>query len=149
MATSITTRFLNQDKRESEALTVTLPAVLDEGGGRLQSAPSYAQFGEAYTASVAPKESILGKTYLIVEEAFEALSTVTVTIGGVAMFTGVAISATGITVSAAEDALLLAGGDVVITLNVGTGDATVGKLKVVTNYTPYTVKNGRFSVVPV
>jgi len=149
MATSITTKFLNPDKRESEALTVTLPAILDEGGGRLQAAPSYAQFGEDYVASVAPKESILGKSYLLVEEAFEALATVTVTIGGVALFTDVLVSSTGLTVSAAEDELLLAGGDVVITLGVGSGDATVGKLKVVTNYTPYTVKNGRYSVVPV
>lgn len=148
MATSITAKFLNQDKRETEALTVTLPSILEEGGGRLQSAPTYAQFGEDYIAAVAPKESVLGKSYLLVEEAFEATATATVTINGIALFTDAPVSATGLVTSTVEDELLLAGGDVVITLGTLTGDATVGKLKVVTNYTPYTIKNGRYSDVP-
>ena len=148
MATSITDKFLNQDKRETEALTVTLPAILDEGGGRNQSAPTYAQFGEPYVASVAPKESILGKSYLIVEEAFANTATVTVSINGVDIFTDIVIATAGLTISTVEDELFLLGGDVVITLGTLTGDATVGKLKVVNNYTPYTIKNGRYSDVP-
>lgn len=148
MATSITAKFLNQNKRETEALTVTLPAILDEGGGRIQAAPTYTQFGEAYVAAVAPKESILGKSYLVVEEAFEATATATVTINGIAIFTDAPISSTGLLASTVEDELLLVGGDVSITLGTLSGDATVGKLKVVSNYTPYTIKNGRYSDVP-
>ena len=149
MATSITAKFLNQDKRETEALTVTLPAIIDEGGGRNQAAPVYAQFGEDYIAAVAPKEAILGKSHLVVEEAFAAAATVTVTINGIALFTDQAVAATGLFTSTVEDELLLTGGDIVITLGTLTGDALVGKLKVVNNYTPYTVKNGRYSDAPV
>jgi len=148
MATSITAKFLNQDKRETEALTVTLPAVLDEGGGRNQSAPTYMQGGEDYIASVGPKESIIGKSYLVVEEAFPAGALVTVSLGATVLFTGVAVSATGITISTVEDVLFLTGSDMTITVSGVTGDITTGKLAVITNYVPYTVKNGRYSDVP-
>jgi len=148
MATSITAKFLNQEKRESEALTVTLPAILDEGGGRTNAAVSYAQFGEDYSAAVSPKESVLGKSYLIVEEAFAATATVTVTLNGESLFTDAPISSTGMVTSTAEDVLLLTAGEMVITLGTLTGDALVGKLKIVNNYTPYTVKNGRYSDAP-
>jgi hypothetical protein len=144
---SITSKFLNQMKRETEALAVTVPALLNEGGGRTNAAPEYVQGGVAYTAAVAPKEAITGKTYLLVEEAFPATTTVTITIGGTAVFTDAPVSSTGLTVSTVEDMLLLAGSDVSVTVS-GTGDVTTGKLQVITNYTPYTVKNGRYTDVP-
>lgn len=147
MSTSITTRFLNQDKRESEALTVTLPAIIEEGGGRANAAIVYAQGGEEYVAAVAPKQSITGKAYIVVEEAFIAGTTADITIGGQALFSAADVAATGIVVSTAEDLLLETGGDVSITLS-GSGDLTVGKLRVIVNYTPYMVKNGRFANTP-
>ncbi len=151
MAITITEQFLNQDKRETEAITVTLPAVLDEGGGRTNAAPTYVVVAEEYLAAVAPKQSIVGKSYLVVEEAFPAGMLATVSIGGVALFTAVSVAAAGIAVSAVEDELLLAGGDVSITITHATvtGNIETGKLKVVNSYIPYTVKNGRYSVVPV
>lgn len=150
MATTITDKFLNQDKRETEALTVTLPAVLDEGGGRTNSLPTYVQVAEEFVAAVSPKEAVLGKSYLVVEEAFPAGMTVTVSINGTAIFTDVSVAAIGLTTSATEDVLLLTSGNVSITINHATvtGDVAVGKLKVVNNYTPYTVKNGRYSNAP-
>ena len=148
MAVSITGRFLNQDKREFEALAVTLPSVLNPGGGRLQAAPEYVQYGESYVASVTPAKAIGGKTYLLVEEAFPTGTTATVTVDGNDVFTDVAVDAKGLTTSTVEDFLMETGGDVVITLGGGTGDVVTGQLKVVTNYVPYTVKNGRYSDVP-
>ena len=148
MAVSITGKFLNQDKREYEALTVTLPSVLNPGGGRLNTAPEYVQYGEAYVASVTPAKAIGGKTYLLVEEAFPTGTTATITVDGNAVFTDVAVDATGLTVSTTEDFFMELGGDVSITLGGGTGNVVSGELKVVTNYVPFTVKNGRYSDVP-
>lgn len=153
MSVSITTQFLNQDKRETEAITVTLPAVLDAGGGRANAPAVHAQYEETYLASVAPKESIIGKSYIVVEEAFTAATTVNVSIGGTAVFTEQLVDATGIFISATEDILLTAGGDVSInissTADALSGDVLVGKLRVVHDYIPYNQRNGRFSAVPV
>jgi hypothetical protein len=150
MAVSITGKFLNQDKREYEALTVTLPSVLNPGGGRLNTPPEYVQYGETYVASVTPAKAIGGKTYLLVEEAFPTGATATITVDGQAVFTDVAVDATGLTTSSVEDFLMQTGGDVNVTIGhaTETGDVVTGELKVVTNYVPYTVKNGRYSDVP-
>ena len=148
MAVSITGKFLNQDKREFEALTVTLPSVLVPGGGRLQSSPEYVQYGETYVASVTPAKAIGGKSYLYVEEALPSGSLATITVDGNTVFTDVDVATTGLTVSTTEDFLMTTGGDVTIVISGGTGNVTTGELKVVTNYVPFTVKNGRYSDVP-
>jgi hypothetical protein len=150
MAVSITHDYLNQAKREEEALTVTLPSLLREGGGRAGTLPSYVQYGESYLASVVVKNSIAPKLYLVVEEAFPTGATATVTVGGTAAFTDLAVDATGANVSATEDVYFTTGGDVSITINhaTETGNVNVGKLKVVVPYIPFDVKNGRYSDVP-
>ncbi len=147
MGKSITHLFLNSAKREAEAVAVTLPAILNEGGGRNNVDPEYAVGGVDYTAAVVPAESISGRCYLLVEEAFAAGTTVTVKVGGLETHSAAAVSAAGVTVSSRTDQLFVTGGDVVITLS-GTTNHTVGKLKVIMDYVPYNVKNGRFSETP-
>ncbi|MCI4437401.1 MAG: hypothetical protein JHC33_11400 [Ignisphaera sp.] len=152
MATvNFTGQFLNKDKREHEAVVVTLPALLAPNGGRTNPNPTYVQVADVMRASVLPKECIIGKCYLIVEEAFPAGMTVTVTVGGTAMHSDVSVAATGITVSSAVDKLIIAGGDVDISIGHATvtGNVTTGKLRVVVDTIPYTVKNGRYAVNPV
>jgi hypothetical protein len=150
MAVTITHDFLNQAKREEEALTVTLPSLLREGGGRAGVAPQYVVYGESYVASVVVKNSIATKFYAVVEEAFPTGATATINVGGTDVFVDLAVDATGATVSTTEDVYFTTGGDVTITINhaTETGNVVNGKLKVVVPYIPFNVKNGRYSDVP-
>lgn len=144
---NITGQFLNKDKREHEALVVTVPAVIEPASGRTNAAPKYIQANDTLTASVVTANSILGKSYLVIEEAFPAGTTITVTGYGATLFTAVVGTATGITTSTAVDKLATAGGDVVVSiLNATPGDILTGKVRVVLDTIPYNVKNGRYSV---
>ena len=143
--TNITSKYLNQDKRESEAVTVTLPAVSNVGGGRTQQPITYNQFGEDYVSYTIPKNTILKKFYLIVEEAFPASAEVAVTVNGVAAFSAVALDVTGLTTSTSEDFLADSNATVNITVTGGTGDITTGILRVVTDIVSYSEKNGRYA----
>ena len=149
MAVAITHDYLNQAKREAEALTVTLPSLLREGGGRAGTPPLYVQYGESYVASVVVKNSIAQKFYLVVEEAFPTGTTVDVSVGSTQVFADLAVDTTGANVSTTEDVYFPTGEDVTITVKhaSNTGNVTVGKLKVVTPYVPFDVKNGRYADV--
>jgi len=152
MATvNITSQYLNKDKREHEAVVVTLPAMLLTNGGRTNPNPTYVQYADANVASVVPASIITGKAYLIVEEAFPTGTTATIAGPGGTLFNAVSVAATGITVSTVVDQLALTAGNLTITLGhlTSTGDITTGKLKVVLDYVPYTVKNGRYAANPV
>jgi hypothetical protein len=147
---NITGQFLNKDKREHEAIVVTVPAVIVPTSGRTNAAPQYIQANDTLTASVVPESSVLGKSYLIIEEAFPTGTTITVTGYGATLFNAVVGTATGITISTAVDKLSTTGGDVVVSILNGTaGNILTGKVKVVLDTIPYNVKNGRYSVKPV
>ncbi len=141
----ITSRFLNQDKRESEIVTVTLPSVLQSGGGRSQAQPIYIQGGDALTAAVVEDDTIVTKAYLIVDEAFPAGAELAVDIAGTAMFGGVDLTATGLTVSAVEDAYFANGQTVTSTITGITGDVTTGKARIVLATEHPSIANGRFA----
>jgi hypothetical protein len=141
---NVTNKFLNENKRYREDVVVTLPAVLNEGGGRANALPTYVQGGDTHTASVVEADTIVQKAYVIVDEAFAALTTATITIGGVAFFTTVDVATVGLLVSATVDELITAKGDVVITLS-GTGDHTVGKIRVVIAAEHPSLKNGQYA----
>ena len=149
MAISITDKFLNRDKREYEAIVVTLPATLSEGGGRTKALPTYVQYGEDYLASVVPSKSVIDKAYVVIDEPYPAGTLATISLKGTAIFTDVPLETAGVVVSTTEDILVTTAGDISITLSGGTGDATTGKIMVVANYVPFTVKNGRFADAPV
>ncbi|MCI4435352.1 MAG: hypothetical protein JHC33_00895 [Ignisphaera sp.] len=152
MATvNISGQFLNAEKREHEAVVVTLPALLSPNGGRANPNPTYLQVADVMTANVLPKEVITGKVYLLVEEAFPAGMTATVTVGGTTTNTAVSVAAAGLTASASVDLLKANGGTVTVTINHATvtGNITTGKLRVIVDTIPYTVRNGRYAVNPV
>ena len=144
---NITGQFLNKDIREHESLVVTVPAVIVPTSGRTNAAPQYIQANDTLTASVVTAGSIMGKAYLVIEEAFPTGTTITVTGYGATLFNATVGTATGITVSTIVDKLMTVGGDVVVSiLNATTGNILTGKVKVVIDTIPYNVKNGRYSV---
>jgi len=146
---NITSRYLNQDKREGEAITVSLPAVSNVGGGRTQKSPVYNQFGDLHIAYVIPNNSITQKTYLVIEEAFPAGATISVnTIAGAQLFSGVDATVLGLTVATLEDELFIETDAIRITVDGGTGDILTGLARVVTETIPYLEKNGRYSSFP-
>jgi len=100
MATvNLTNRYLNENKRYREDVVVTLPAVLNEGGGRNQSLPEYIQGSDDLISNVIEADTIIQKAYLIVDEAFPAGALLAVDAAGTAMFTAVDLTATGLTVT--------------------------------------------------
>lgn len=145
---NITSKYLNQDKREAEAITVTLPAVSNVGGGRSQRSPVYNQFGDVHTAYVVPAGSIIQKNYLIVEEAFPAGALGKVSVNGVVVHTAINLAVVGMTTSITEDLYVPVDATVAVTVSGGTGDILTGLLKSVTETIPFNEKNGRYSSYP-
>ena len=145
MATNITSRHLNQDKRTAEAIVVTVPAVMQESAGRTLQPPKYYQYGDALVANVLNAGVIVQKTYLIVEEPFPTGATATVNANGITLFTDSTIDAKAVVVSTHEDIFVEAGATIEITINGGTGDITTGKLKVVSEILSTNLTNGNFA----
>lgn len=147
MATlNITNRYNNRDKRFAEAVVISLPSQLEEGGVRLSTPPVLAQFGDDYVASVVEPDTVVQIAYLVVDEAFAASSTVTVTVGTTALFTDLDITSAGLNVSAVTDELVTAGADITITPGGGTGDIEEGALRVVLETVSMSLKNGNYAV---
>ena len=146
MATvNITNRFLNENKAYAEAVVVTVPAVLSQGGGRSQADPVYVQGGDALTAGVVEAQTILKKAYLIVDEAFPAGATLDVDIAGTAMFTSADLTATGLVVSTIVDQYF-ANKQTVTSVVAGiTGDVTTGKFRIVLDAVHPDLKNGQYA----
>ena len=146
---NITSKYLNQDKREAEAITVTLPAVANIGGGRTNKSPTYNKYGDKHIAYVVPKDSIIQKIYLDVEEAFPAGSVVVVNVGGTeAIAVTQVLTAQAFVVSATEDLVARANTTIDITVTGGGSagaDILTGKLNVIVETIPYKEKNGRYS----
>jgi len=142
---NITNRFLNENKRYTEAVVVTIPAILNQGGGRSQALPEYIQGGDSLTAQVIEEEVILKKSYVIVDEAFPAGALLAVDIAGTTMFTGVDLTATGLVVSTQEDLYLAKGQTVTSVVSGITGDVTTGKLRIVSDAVYTDLNSGQYA----
>jgi len=146
---NITSRHLNQDKREAEAITVELPAVSNQGGGRTNKGPVYYKYGDVHQAYVVPANSIIQKVYLNIEEAFPASSVVVVNVAGTEFIAVTqSVATVAFVVSATEDVLSATPGLIDITVTGGgtAGDDIIaGRLSVVVETIPYKEKNGRYS----
>ena len=145
MSTDVTNRFLNQDKRYEEAVVMTVPAILKEGGGRANVLPTYLQGGESVKASVVEADTIIPKAYLIVDEAFPALAVLAVDIAGTAYFTGADLTVAGITVSAIEDKHFVNKQTIVATVGGVTGDIMQGKYRIVLSTIHPSLNNGQYA----
>jgi hypothetical protein len=146
MATiNVTARHLNDQKRTAEAVVVTVPAIAQERGGRTLQPPLYYQYGDVLQATVLPAGTIIQKVYLVVDEAFPASSTATVSVNGTAFFTDADITAKGLTASTTEDLLVEAPQNLEVTIGGGSGDITFGKLRVVLEILSTNLKNGNYA----
>jgi len=141
----ITARFINQDKREQEAVVVTVPAVLKEGGGRTSKLPTYLQGGEVLTAQVIEEDTIITKAFLVVDEAFPAGAVINVDIAGTQYFVASDIASTGLTVSTVEDSYLANKQTVTITVTGVSGDITTGKARILLETLHGSIRNGRYA----
>ncbi len=142
---NITNRFLNENKRYREDVVVTLPAVLNSGGGRSQAEPQYMQGSDDHIANVIEKDTIVQKAYIIVDEVFPAGALLAVDVAGTAVFTDVDLTATGLTVSATEDLYVPNKENVEAVITGIVGDITTGKARVVLATEHPDLKNGQYA----
>jgi len=146
MATiDITPKFLNQNKRYSEAVVVTVPSILSTGGGRSQAQPIFIQGGDALTAQVIEANTLIKKVYLNVTEAFPAGALLNVDIAGTQYFVAVDGTSASLTVSTTEDVLLKKAQTVTITVTGVTGDVTTGRAEVIFDVIHSDLTNGQFT----
>jgi len=146
MATiNVTNRFMNENKRYTEAVVMTVPSVLQEGGGRSQAQPVYLQGGDSVTAQVIEADTLITKAYLNITEAFPAGALVAVDIAGSTMFTSIDATATGITVSTTEDLHLVNSQTITVVVTGITGDVLTGKLNVIVDTIHASLKNGQYA----
>ena len=145
MATNITNRFMNENKRYAEAVVVTVPAILSQGGGRSQAQPVYVQGADVLSANVIEHDTIIKKVYLNIQEAFPAGATVTATINGVDYFAAVDGTATGLTTSVEVDNHVDVPTSVDVTIGGIVGDVTTGKAVVVVDAIHPGLKNGQYA----
>jgi len=142
---NITNRYNNMDKRYAEAVVVSLPSQLEEGGVRLSTPPVQAQFGDALVAAVIEPDTIIKKAYLIVDEAFPAGALLAVDVAGIAYFAGADLTVTGLVVSTVEDEYFKVGQTVTSAITGGTGDIVGGSARIVLDTDSPTLKNGNYA----
>jgi hypothetical protein len=144
---NVTNRFLNQDKRYSEAVVMTCPAIIDEGSQRANIGPTYITSGDAWTAQTIESDTIIQKVYLIIDEAFPANTTISVDIAGTAYLTDVDGSVEDMTTSTTEDVLIK--NPQTITVGVVNGPAgteiQTGVARVVIETVHPSLKNGQYA----
>lgn len=145
---NVTNRFLNENKRYSEAVVMTCPAIIDEGSQRANIGPTYIKSGDAWTANTIEADTIIQKVYLIIDEAFPSGATISVDIAGTSYLSAVAADATGLTVSTTEDVLIKNGQTITVGITSGTVGTEVqtGVARVVVDTVHPSLKNGQYAV---
>lgn len=150
MATvNISDRFLNNKKRYSEGVVMTVPAVLNVGGGRANLAPTYLKVADDMVADIVEADTIVQKAYLIVDEAFPATAVLGADIGGTAIFAGADLTTPGIAASATVDLYTTAKAAITAAVT-GAGltagnDITTGKFRIVLATVHPSLNNGQYA----
>jgi len=141
---NIVNRHLNNQKREAEAIVVTVPAIAQENGGRVMTPPVYYQYGDTLVGPTIGPNTIIQKAYLVVREAFPTGATATVKVGNTEVFTDLAIDAKVVSVSTHEDMFSEVGMGIEVVISGGTGDITVGEFEVVLEILSCNIKKGSY-----
>jgi len=140
---NISALFENNLRRVSEVGVTTLHAVLANDGARLGTAPVYAKGGDNHLSYNIPADSIVPKFYFIVDEAFDAGTTVDVaTISGLPLATAIDLTVEGTSVSTEIDVSFPVVDGLDLVLN---QDVTQGKLRVVFEYISGSTNTGIFA----
>jgi len=146
MATvNVTNLFLNENKRYTEAVVVTIPAVLKNGGGRSQAEPVYIQGSDTLAAQVIEPDTLITKAYLNITEAFPAGALINVDIAGNAYFVGADGTLNGVVVSTIEDVHMWQKQTVSITVTGITGDVLTGKAVLILDTIHASLNNGQYA----
>ncbi len=144
MATvNISALFENNLRKVSEVGVGTFQAEIGSDGNRLGQGIVYAKGGDEHLIYAVPKESIVPKFYLIVDEVFDAGTTATITtiVDGDAMFTAVDLAALTHAVSPLEDTYF----DAVDGFNIVLSqDVTKGKFRLVAEYLSFTTNTAMY-----
>ncbi len=134
MATvNVSALFENNLRKISEVGVGTLCAEIGTSGDRLGQGATYAKGGDEHLIYTIPKDSIAPKFYVIVDEAFDAGTTATITtiVDGDVIVTDLDVATVAPTVSVLVDTYFDAVDGFKIVLN---QDVTVGKLRVLAEY---------------
>lgn len=128
--------FQNNRRREVNAVTTVVPAIIEEADVRGGTAAVVAASGD-YTLLSIPAGSVVTAIYLVVDDAYDVTATLAATIGGVSVLAATSVAAVGITTGTATPMLITsATEDVVATMDV-TGTPTKGAAKLVIEYVDY------------
>jgi len=138
---NISALFENNLRKVSEVGVATLQAMIANDGDRLGQSAVYAKGGDVHLCYTIPADSVVPKFYIIVDEAFDATTTATITtiVDGTAIATALDVATEGPVVSALEDTYFDATDGISIVLN---QDVTVGRLRVVAEYISLSTNNG-------
>ncbi len=135
-------QFENNLRKVSEVGVAELNAALNMGtADRLGQGIVYAKGADEHIIYTIPADSIAPKFYVVVDEAFDAGTTATITtiVDGDAVATALDVATVGPTVSALVDTYFDATDGIKIVLN---QDVTVGKLRVIAEYISASTNNG-------
>ena len=139
---SITGQFQNNLRNVAEVLSVQLPAELVPANFRLGLDPQFALASETYQALVVPKNSIMKKFYLIVEEGMTGTASVSLSNGGTPIFTDVDLTLKSITVSTEVDLFTDTQEGFDITLSTDQVEGANGSLRMVCDFAAVDTNNG-------
>lgn len=132
MATrSITNLFKNNLRRISEGLSIDIPAVIRPANTRTGVGEETILATNTYTVDAVPEGSIVGKVYLIVEEAMTGTITVKNSDDSVTFFNLQAITAPGAYVSAVVDTYASSPDGFNVTFS---SDQTAGRVRIVASF---------------
>lgn len=138
MATDIRTKFQNNRRRETSAVTVSFPAVIEPAELRTATAAVVAASG-TYTGVTLPAGTIVKGISLVVDEAFDSATSATLaaTIGGTSVLAATNVKVLGLTTSTTNLPMLLtSNADLVGTFAI-VGAPTKGCAKIVVDYISY------------
>ena len=146
---SVADRWNNRQKRDVEAVVVTLDHLLDEGKGT-REAPEYIMSWDGYTADVIDADTIIKNVYCIVDECFPTGAALSVDIGGTAFYASVSglDSCTGNPIVSSVENVYFANGQTVTISVELTGNPqpiTQGKLRLVVETVRPGVTSGSYA----
>ena len=132
--------YSNNRRRETNAVTCSLPYELAPADLREGTAVELVITGDAYTALSIPANCIVDSVSLVIEEGAEygTGTTVGVKLGSVSIITGGAADAAGLVVGTNVPALVSGSSeDIIITPTLAGTSTSASTIKVVVKYTDY------------
>ncbi len=145
---NLSSQFENNLRRVSEVGVATFPARISVNGDRLGQAAEFAKAGDLHQVYTIPADSIATKIYIIVDEVFDAGTTVTLkTIQGTAktIKSGAVLTTKGVTVATLVDTYFDKADGISAVFS---KDVTKGSFRVVAEFISGSTNNGIYVDLP-